>query len=146
MSRILRYLPAFALIGILVFAVACGSDANAGSSGASSSSAGSTVTKFADGTADQKINVSADPTGAFKWTAQSYTAKAGDVTFVVKNPSVVVHNFGIEGPGVNAHSANINANGTLNATLKGLKPGEYTIVCTVAGHREGGMVAKLIVQ
>jgi uncharacterized cupredoxin-like copper-binding protein len=58
---------------------------------------------------------------------------------------MIVHNFGVEGPGVNAHSGNIKANGTLNATLKGLKPGEYTIVCTLPGHREGGMVARLIV-
>ena len=145
MSRILPYLPALALVGILVFAVACGSGANA-SGGAAQAGSGATVTKFAEGVADQKVTVTADPTGAFKWNAPAYTANAGDVTFVVKNPSVVIHNFGVEGPGVNVHSAGIAANATLNATLKGLQPGDYTIVCTIAGHREGGMVARLTVK
>ena len=143
MSRFLRYFPALSLIGLLVFAVACGSSADAN---VPAKPGATTVTSFAEGVADQKITVSADPTGALKWTAQTYMATAGDVTFVVKNPSVVIHNFGLEGPGVRAHSANIKANGTLNLTLKDLKPGEYQIVCTVVGHREAGMVAKLIVK
>jgi uncharacterized cupredoxin-like copper-binding protein len=147
MVRTLRAVPAVLLIGLLALALAaCGTSTGAKSEGNSGGGAASTVTKFADGVAEQKITVTADPTGAMKWTQQAYTATAGDVTFVVKNPSVVIHNFGVEGPGVKAYTPNINANGTLNATLKDLKPGEYTIVCTVAGHREAGMVAKLTVK
>jgi uncharacterized cupredoxin-like copper-binding protein len=145
MFRMLRYLPALLLVGGLAFAlVACGSSTSAGSD--QGSGGATTVTKFAEGVADQKVEVSADPSGSMKWTKQMYMVTAGDVTFVVKNPSVVIHNFVVEGPGVKATSANIKANGTLNATLRDLKPGEYKIVCTIPGHREAGMVATLVVK
>ena len=143
----LRYLPALALSLILALGLfACGSSSSS-SSGSSSSGSGSTAARFTTDAVSQKIEVKADPTGAFKWDKAEYTATAGDVTFVVSNPSVVTHNFGIEGNGISVHGSDIGANKTgVNHTLKGLKAGEYQIVCTVAGHREGGMVAKLIVK
>lgn len=104
------------------------------------------VTTFSTETAAQQIAVTADPAGLPKWTQASYEAKAGDVTFVVANPSAVTHNFKVEGPGVQAQSPNFAGKTTQSFTIKGLKPGEYLIVCTFAGHREGGMVAKLIVK
>jgi uncharacterized cupredoxin-like copper-binding protein len=145
MLRTLRFFPAL-LVGLLALALAACGSGTAANQPPAGGGAATTVTLFAVGVAAQKVAVSADPSGALKWAARSYTATAGDVTFVVKNPSVVIHNFVIEGPGVSAKSANISANGTLNATLKGLKPGAYTIACTIAGHREGGMVATLTVK
>jgi len=126
-----RLLTALSLSLVLA---ACGSDA------------GTDRTEFSSEVVAQQVEVSADPTGALKWTKPAYEAMAGDVTFVVRNPGAVQHNFVVEGNGVNAKSPVFKGNSTNNYTLKGLEPGEYQIVCTVAGHREAGMVAKLTVR
>ena len=101
--------------------------------------------KFFSQVVDQKVSVAADPTGGLKWDKSAYTAPAGDVTFVVSNPSPVQHQFGVEGNGISYESGNLGGGTTVNLTIKGLPPGEYTIVCNFPGHKEGGMVAKLTV-
>lgn len=100
---------------------------------------------FTNAVAAQQITVSAHPAGLLQWDREGYQALAGDVTFVVNNPSPLAHQFGVEGHGVNAQSANINAGATNTYTLRGLQAGEYLIVCNFPGHREAGMVAKLLV-
>ena len=104
------------------------------------------ITTFSSEAVAQQVAVSADPTGLPKWTQAAYEAKAGDVTFVVTNPSAVSHNFRVEGAGVQAQSATFGGKTTQSYTIKQLPPGEYLIVCTFAGHREAGMVAKLTVK
>lgn len=93
----------------------------------------------------QKVEVVADPEGLLRWTQDQYMAQAGDVTFIVKNPSSVMHQFGVERNGVNAQSPNVGPNTTNSYTLKGLQAGEYVIVCNFPGHRQAGMIAKLVV-
>jgi plastocyanin len=101
---------------------------------------------FSDEIVANQIQVNADPKGTLRWERQTYEGTAGDVTFVVKNPSSVAHNFVIEGNGLKVVSKTIGAKKTQNLTLKGLAPGEYLIVCTLPGHREAGMVAKLTLK
>lgn len=101
---------------------------------------------FASGTAAQRIEVSAAPDGTLRWDRAEYRAQAGDVTFAVRNPSPIAHRFGVEGNGVVADSPNIAAGKSGDYTLKGLRAGEYQIVCNYPGHRIAGMVAKLIVS
>lgn len=113
---------------------------------AQAAAAPSIITSFSSDAVAQKVAVSADASGALKWDRASYEATAGDVTFVVSNPSPLTHNFRIEGPGVQAQSPNFAGKTTQSFTIKGLQPGEYVIVCTFAGHREAGMVAKLTVK
>jgi uncharacterized cupredoxin-like copper-binding protein len=100
---------------------------------------------FSHDVVEQKVYVAATAVGTLKWDKEVYEAHAGDVTFVVKNPSPVEHRFGIEGNGVNVHSPNCKAGATSMHTLKGLAPGEYLVVCTFPGHREARMVSRLIV-
>lgn len=90
-----------------------------------------------------QLVVNADSRGTLRWERQEYTGLAGDVTFVVNNPSTIAHNFVLEGAGVKAASKTIGAKKSANLTLKGLSAGEYLIVCTLPGHREAGMVARL---
>lgn len=90
-----------------------------------------------------QIVVNADSRGTLRWEKSEYAGMAGDVTFVVNNPSTIAHNFVIEGTGIKAASQTIAAKKSANLTLKGLLAGEYLIVCTLPGHREAGMVAKL---
>lgn len=107
---------------------------------------GTTAYGFSDEVAATKVAVDADPRGALRWDKQTYETTAGDVTFVVRNTSQAAHNFGVQGNGVNAISKYFKGSEAINFTIKDLKPGEYLIVCTVPGHRESGMVARLTVK
>ncbi len=101
--------------------------------------------KFYSAAVDQKVEISTI-VGALRWDKAQYTAKAGDVTFVTKNLGPAPHQLGIEGNGIKYESANLNANTTTNLTIKGLKAGEYDVVCNVGNHKAMGMVAKLLVS
>jgi uncharacterized cupredoxin-like copper-binding protein len=137
MRALMRMMPAVLLAGALALAlVACGSSAGASDQGQG----------FSSEQAAQSVVVRVEPSGRLAWERTSYEAVAGDVTFVVENPTSLAHNFGIEGNGVKAQSKNFGGKSTNRYTLKGLQPGTYTIVCTVPGHREAGMVATLVVR
>ena len=130
-------MPAILLVLLLGLALgACGA-VDAG---------GPATSGFLDEVVPNQIEVNADPKGRLRWEREAYDGVAGDVTFVVKNPSTVAHNFVIEGNGVKAASKTIGAKKTATLTLKGLAPGEYLIVCTLPGHREAGMIATLVLR
>ncbi len=101
---------------------------------------------FSNETVAQQVPIAADPAGGLKWDRATYEAKAGDITFVVKNASATPHQFSIEGNGVDYKSPNFNGNTTNTYTVKGLPAGEYLIVCNYPGHRAAGMISKLIVR
>lgn len=101
--------------------------------------------KFTDQVVEQKVEVVADPTNQLRWTQPEYRAVAGSVTFVVKNPSILPHQFAVEGNGVNAQSPVFQGGTEQNYTLLNLKAGEYQLPCNYPGHREAGMVSKLVV-
>lgn len=106
----------------------------------------SATASFSSATYDQQIAVAADPKGGLRWDKQGYEAKAGPVTFVVRNDSALRHNFVIEGNGLSVVSPTFGAHTVQSYALPNLAAGEYQIVCTLPGHREGGMVAKLTVR
>lgn len=101
---------------------------------------------FTDEVVAQQVEVVADPNNQLRWTQPEYTANAGDVTFVVRNQSILPHQFAVEGNGVNAQSPVFQANTTNNYTLRNLRAGEYQLPCNYPGHREAGMVSKLTVR
>lgn len=138
MARIWRRISVVALAILLLG----GSVAGCGNVDAGGPASGG----FLDEVLPNRIPVSADPKGALRWEQSSYEGAAGDVTFVVTNPSTIAHNFVLEGNGVKAASKTIAAKKSANLTLKGLAPGEYAIVCTLPGHREAGMVARLVLR
>lgn len=123
---------------------ACGNTASGGAGGeVSNGTYGGS--KFTSAVTAQKVDVSAVQ-GAVKWDKAQYTATAGDVTFVVKNPGPMPHQFGIEGNGIQYESGNLDPNTTTNLTITGLKAGTYDVVCNFPGHKAAGMVAKLVVS
>jgi len=75
----------------------------------------------------------------FKITLSPTKVHAGTVTFVVKNVGKVSHNLTIQG---GKATPNISPGGTSRLTVT-LKKGSYTLYCSVPGHRQLGMVAKL---
>jgi plastocyanin len=108
--------------------------------------AASAAPAFTSETVAQQVQVGVRADNPLKWDQPIYTAQVGDVSFVVTNSSAMPHNFAIEGNGIKVQSKDFGANAKNTFTLKGLPAGEYTIVCNVPGHREAGMVAKLIVK
>jgi plastocyanin len=65
----------------------------------------------------------------------------GSVTFDVKNVGKTPHNLTIQG---GKATPTIDAGGSAKLTVT-LKAGAYTLYCSVPGHRQLGMVAKLTV-
>ena len=130
-------------LGVFALALACAL-ALGGCGGATTPARG--AAGFSDARYEQQIAVAADPKGGLRWDRQEYEARAGAVTFVVRNDSTLRHNFVIEGNGLNVVSPTFGARTLQSYSLPDLAAGEYQIVCTLPGHREGGMVAKLIVR
>jgi plastocyanin len=103
--------------------------------------------KKAQGTAQEKGGTLAIPV-AQSGLAYQYAdaqAKPGQVTLESKNPQAIGHDIAVEGNGVNAKGAVVQNGGTSKFSVK-LKPGTYTFFCSVPGHRQGGMVGKLVVK
>ena len=64
-----------------------------------------------------------------------------DVTFVLPNEGVTLHNFAIDALGISVDQAP----GETYETVINAPPGEYEFYCNVPGHKEAGMVGTLIV-
>ncbi|MCA9922191.1 MAG: cupredoxin domain-containing protein [Anaerolineales bacterium] len=70
--------------------------------------------------------------------------KAGEpVTLQLDNYDFYGHSFDIDA--FDLHVA-MPGNGRATATFTPTEPGEYTIYCSVPGHREAGMIGTLIVE
>ncbi len=72
----------------------------------------------------------------------SGTVKAGKVTFQVKNAGNLEHDFVIEGVG----KIPLILPGETKTLVVNLKPGTYTVLCSLSGHKEAGMQTKLTVS
>jgi uncharacterized cupredoxin-like copper-binding protein len=81
----------------------------------------------------------------FKIALPKTTVAAGAYTFEVKNDGNIDHDLVIKGNGVDEKTATIKAGDS--ATLKvDLKPGTYDVYCSIPGHKQAGMDAKLTVS
>ncbi len=97
---------------------------------------------FSNEPAAQQLEVAA--TDKVTWAPNRLEAAAGDVTFVVSNPTSLQHNFVVEGNGVKAVSRTFKPNATVTLTLKDLKPGTYRYVCIP--HEGARMVGTVVVE
>jgi uncharacterized cupredoxin-like copper-binding protein len=70
------------------------------------------------------------------------TVAHGAIAFDVKNVGKIQHDLAIQGS--SQKTALISSGGTATLTVT-LKAGTYTLYCSVPGHRQLGMVAKLTV-
>ena len=75
----------------------------------------------------------------YKITLSRAKVPHGSVTFVVKNVGKISHNLTVQG---GKATPNINPGKTAKLTVT-LKKGSYTLYCSIPGHRQLGMVAKL---
>lgn len=67
---------------------------------------------------------------------------SGPTTLHVENTGAIVHNLVFEGgPG----TPDLAGGETADIDFEDLAPGTYTVFCSIAGHREAGMEARLVV-
>ena len=62
---------------------------------------------------------------------------------VVANSGAAVHNFTIEGTSI--HTKDLQPGASATVDLKGIKAGSYTAFCAIAGHRQAGMQATVVI-
>jgi plastocyanin len=96
---------------------------------------------------NNKVN-SAPPSGVqvtlteFAIAPSSISAPVGG-TLAITNSGSAVHNFYIEE--TDLKTADIEPGGTATLDLGDLKAGSYTVYCAIAGHRQAGMQATLVI-
>jgi plastocyanin len=91
------------------------------------------------------LQLAADSGGQLKFDKSALSAKAGNVTITMDNPSAVPHAIAIEGNGIDKKGQTVQMNGKSTVTAS-LKPGKYTFYCPVDGHRQAGMQGTLTVK
>jgi plastocyanin len=148
MKRTLTFAAAAAALAI----AGCGGGSSNSSSSSSAASAppapATTPTTAAGGSsggASSNLKVSADPSGALKFNKSSLSAKSGNVTITMNNPSSVPHGIGVTGNGLDKDGQVVNKGGNSTVSVS-LKPGKYTFYCPVPGHRQAGMEGTLTVK
>jgi plastocyanin len=80
----------------------------------------------------------------FAFTLAPAQMQAGSITFAVTNEGQAVHDFHIQGNGVEARTTHLEAGQRDSFTLQ-LPPGTYRYKCTVGGHDNLGMQGTLTV-
>jgi plastocyanin len=91
------------------------------------------------------LRISTASGAAMKYSTTSLKAKAGVVTIVMKNVSILPHDVAIKGHGVHAQGKVVPKGGTSTVTAT-LKRGSYEFYCTVPGHEAAGMKGTLTVS
>jgi plastocyanin len=130
----------------LVAAAGCGGGSKKSNNASTSTSTSTTpTTTTSSGGGSSTLKISADPSGALKFTKSTLTAKSGKVTIKMDNPSPVQHAVSIQGTGVSA-SGNTVGKGGVSTVSANLTPGKYTFYCPVDGHRQAGMQGTLTVK
>lgn len=149
MSNRIKALVAAAVLPLSFAAMTgCGGGSNNNSSSGTTATTSSTATTTAttpSGGAGSKLKLSADPSGALKFNKSTLSAKAGNVTITMDNPSPIQHSVAIEGNGVDVRGNTVSQGGVSKVTAS-LKPGKYTFYCPVDGHKDAGMKGTLTVK
>ncbi len=126
-------------LGIVVAAASVG--ACGGDDGGDNGKGAEREPKGNAGSAPQRVEMS-----EFKFSPEKVRVKSGDGILAV-NVGSSAHNLTIERSKGSelAATKDISADAMERLPVD-VEPGEYTLVCTVAGHREAGMVGKIVVE
>ena len=144
--------PAALCSGLAVLAMAgCGSDNKSNTSASTDTGASSAPApapssgSSGGGGASTNLQLAADSSGQLKFDKSSLSAKAGNVTITMDNPSPVQHAIAVDGNGVDKKGPTVGM-GTKSTVTVSLKPGKYAFYCPVDGHRAAGMEGTLTVK
>jgi uncharacterized cupredoxin-like copper-binding protein len=84
---------------------------------------------------------------AMKYAPDTLNVKAGEpVTIVFKNSGIIAHDLVTSGADKNVKLVNLGSGKQQRATFEANKPGTYEFVCQQPGHKEAGMVGKIVVS
>ena len=86
-----------------------------------------------------------DPGGKYAYDLKEYTAKAGTVDVALINEGKENHNLLIQGVDKGKFKMTVAPGETKTGAVE-LAARTYTIYCDIAGHRDSGMEAKLVVS
>lgn len=137
-----------ACVTALVFPVAgCGSDDD--DEGSSSDSGATSATTEQTAEPELDMTVGSKP---LSFDKKSYTAEAGDIVIRFSADTRIGHNVRVQTAkkpcclkydigGTDTVSDGQETTATVN-----LKPGKYTLYCSLGGHWQGGMKANLVVN
>jgi uncharacterized cupredoxin-like copper-binding protein len=82
-----------------------------------------------------------------RFSPDTITAKAGEpVKIVFRNGGLLPHDLISEGADTNVKLANVASGRTESGVFQANKPGTYAFVCVQPGHKESGMVGKIVVE
>ncbi len=125
---------------LMLAVAACGSD---DSDSSSATTAPATPATAAGGA----LKLTAEEKGGLSFDKKDLSAKSGEVTITMDNPSgaSLPHDIAIEGEGVEEAGEVVGPGGTSQVKAE-LKPGTYTFYCSVGQHRQAGMEGTLTVQ
>lgn len=78
----------------------------------------------------------------FRLDPDSVKAKAGTITFVLKNGGRYTHDFRVEGQGIDDKAPKVGQGRTFEWQIA-LTPGTYRISCPISNHADRGMTGTL---
>jgi len=141
------------VLSVGLLAAGCGDDDDDSSNGS-----GDTVEATTDATTEESTDAATEPAdGAAQvlevpvaaeglaYAVTEVTAAPGTITLTSVNDQSVPHNIAIDEPTQQIGEI-VQDGATSEITITIEEPGEYEYYCSVPGHREAGMVGKLIVQ
>lgn len=93
------------------------------------------------------LQINADPAGNLAYESPKATGTAGPATFRMDNLGSAPHNIALQDASGKILGAGkiVPPKGTSTFQVT-LKPGTYTYFCEVPGHRQAGMLGKLVVK
>ena len=154
-----------AALAVLALAGCSGSKSKTSSGGGQSAGGGVTVTTAAASAGPAAVNVvgGEKPDGKYYLTATPGSVQAGPTTITFKNVGTKVHEVIVLKTDTPAGKLKVGANhevseaasvgedsetdaGKTKTTTIALKPGNYLLVCNIAGHYEKGMYTAFTVS
>src|SRR5688572_15072307 len=86
-------------------------------------------------------------TDAMRFEPETITVKAGQPALIAfRNKGVIVHDYISSGAEKNVRLANVLGGREAKGIFQASKPGTYTVLCVQTGHKEAGMVGKIVVE
>ena len=84
---------------------------------------------------------------SMRFNPDTITVKAGTaVKLTFRNGGILPHDLITEGADQNVRLTNITGGRAGSGTFLASKPGTYAVVCVQPGHKEAGMVGKIVVE
>jgi len=82
-----------------------------------------------------------------RFTPDTIKVKAGEPTKIVfRNSGILIHDLITEGGNKPVKLANLGGGKAASGVFQSASPGTYTFVCVQPGHKEAGMVGKIVVE